>query len=141
MKDFMFSCVELNGRIQQVRFGKKRKQSTSLELKCKKQIEEYLLGQRKIFDIPLLIEGTDFQKRVWREMMNVPYGETISYKELAARIGKPKAYRAAANACGKNSIPIIIPCHRITAGRGIGGYSSGTKIKKTLLDLEQKFRE
>jgi len=68
--------------------------------------------------------------------MKIPYGKTVSYKELAVRIGKPRAYRAVANACGKNRLPIIIPCHRVIASDGVGGYSAGVDIKRRLLEIE-----
>jgi len=105
-----------------------------------KQLSEYLAGKRKKFDLKIdfkKLPGTPFQKRVWKELIKIPYGTVISYKELARRVGKPKAYRAVGNANGKNPIPVIIPCHRVIAADGsLGGYSSGLHIKKKLLKLE-----
>lgn len=87
--------------------------------------------------IERLLTGTDFERTVWKEISKIPWGETISYKELAKRVGRPRAYRAVANACGKNPLPIVIPCHRVIASDGtIGGFSCGVEIKKILLKLE-----
>ncbi|MDE7409813.1 MAG: methylated-DNA--[protein]-cysteine S-methyltransferase [Muribaculaceae bacterium] len=103
------------------------------------QISEYLAGKRKEFIIPLSLQGTEFRKRVWSELRLIPYGETITYKELAERIGSPGAYRAVANACGANPFPIIIPCHRVVASGGKpGGYTGGLDIKFTLLEIEKQ---
>ena len=104
------------------------------------QISEYLEGRRRIFTIPLRMSGTDFQIKVWNELRKISYGDTITYKELARRIGSPGAYRAVANACGANPFPIIIPCHRVVASGGkTGGYTGGIDIKLSLLKLEQTF--
>ena len=107
------------------------------------QISEYLEGNRKHFNIPLRLEGTEFRMKVWNEMRKIPYGETITYKELARRIGSPDACRAVANACGANPFPILIPCHRVVASGGkIGGYTGGLDIKEALLGIEkQNYRQ
>ncbi len=106
---------------------------------AKKQLDEYFEGERKEFKLPLRIEGTDFQKSVWRQLREIPYGATFSYKEVAEAIGNNKAYRAVGNANNKNSIPVIIPCHRVTASSGkIGGYGAGIWRKKWLLEHEKK---
>ncbi len=103
----------------------------------KKQIDEYLQGQRKKFTIPLLLVGTDFQKQVWNELVNIAYGETASYLDIAKRINNPKAVRAVASANGANAIGLIIPCHRvIETNGGLGGYGGGLSVKKRLLHLE-----
>lgn len=103
-----------------------------------KQLEEYFAGTRSEFTVPFRMEGTDFQKRVWTELLRIPYGDAITYKELAHRVGKPGACRAVANACGANHVDVIIPCHRVVASGGrIGGYSGGTDIKLALLDIER----
>ena len=83
-----------------------------------------------------LTDFTPFQRRVFKEMTRIPFGKTIAYKELAELVGRPKAFRAVANACGANPLPVIIPCHRVVASNGLGGYSSGIEIKKALLELE-----
>ena len=104
-----------------------------------KEITEYLEGSRKTFDISIIPSGTGFQIKVWEELRNIPYGETITYAELAKRIGCPKAYRAVANACGANPFPILIPCHRVVASGGRpGGYTGGLDIKEALLEVEKQ---
>ncbi len=112
-------------------------QEDAVNTETKKQIDAYLQGQRKEFDIPLLLLGTDFQKQVWNALLTVPYGKTASYLDIAKAIDNPKAVRAVASANGANSIAIIVPCHRIieTSGR-LGGYGGGLPVKKRLLQLE-----
>ncbi len=107
-----------------------------------RQLNEYFDGTRKDFSIPLDISyGTQFQQQVWATLLTIDYGQTISYAELAARIGKPKAYRACANANGKNPLSLLIPCHRVVASDGsLGGYTGGIAIKKALLELERAHR-
>jgi methylated-DNA-[protein]-cysteine S-methyltransferase len=100
------------------------------------QLEEYFAGERTGFDIPMELDGTTFQKEVWRELSRIPYGETISYGELARRVGRPKGPRAVGQANGKNPIPIIVPCHRVLASNGIGGYGGGLPMKRALLAVE-----
>lgn len=108
----------------------------------KKQIDEYLQGERKVFNIPLLLLGTDFQKQVWEELLRVAYGETASYSDLAKRIGNPSAVRAVASANGANAIALIVPCHRIIESNGgLGGFGGGIAVKKRLLNLERKNSE
>ena len=103
----------------------------------KKQLEQYFAGKRTAFDLPLDLEGTDFQQLAWRALCRIPFGKTISYGDQAKNIKKPKAFRAVGSANGKNPIPIIVPCHRVVAGDGsLGGYSLGLKMKKQLLALE-----
>jgi len=102
-----------------------------------KQLREYFRRERKDFDLPLEIIGTDFQKRVWNELTNIPYGETISYGELANRMGDKNLMRAVASANGANLIPIVIPCHRVIGADGsLTGYGGGLDVKKKLLELE-----
>ena len=104
-----------------------------------KQISEYIAGDRISFDIPLLLVGTDFQKRVWEELMKLPYGTTQSYLGLAKYMGNEKAIRAIATANGANAISIIIPCHRIIGSGGeMVGYAGGTTTKRKLLELENR---
>ncbi|GAB6395004.1 MAG: methylated-DNA--protein-cysteine methyltransferase [Bacteroidales bacterium] len=104
-----------------------------------KQMREYFAGQRKRFDLPLQQEGAPFQQKVWSELQKIPYGETISYKALAALAGNGKACRAAGSANAKNSIFIIVPCHRVIQSDGnIGGYAYGTAMKSFLLEWERK---
>lgn len=103
------------------------------------QFDEYFAGKRQTFNLPLSAKGTDFQQTVWKQLQEIPYGQTISYSQLAKAIHHPKACRAVGSANGKNPIPIIIPCHRVIASNGgLGGYASGLEIKKQLLALEKK---
>lgn len=105
---------------------------------AQQQLNEYFLNQRREFGIPLLFVGTDFQKKVWNELRNIPYGKTVSYGELARRIGMPKAVRAVANANAVNAISIIAPCHRVIGTDGsLTGYGGGLNRKKFLLELEK----
>ena len=103
------------------------------------QLKEYHAGQRQVFDMPIAFyTGTPFQQKVWQALRQIPYGQTISYAQLANHIGQPTACRAVANANGKNPISLIIPCHRVIASDGkLGGYTGGIEIKQTLLDIEQ----
>ena len=100
------------------------------------QLEEYFAGERRDFDVPMELDGTPFQQEVWAELSRIPYGETISYGELARRVGRPSAPRAVGQANGRNPIPIIVPCHRVLASNGIGGYGGGLKVKRALLAVE-----
>lgn len=103
------------------------------------QLDEYFAGQRTRFVLPLLFAGTDFQKKVWNELLTIPYGTTISYGELARRIGIPEAVRAVANASGANSISIFTPCHRVIGSdRSLTGYAGGIDAKRFLLRLESQ---
>jgi methylated-DNA-[protein]-cysteine S-methyltransferase len=100
------------------------------------QLEEYFAGERTEFDVTMELDGTPFQQEVWAELSRIPYGETISYGELARRVGRPNGPRAVGQANGRNPIPIIVPCHRVLASNGIGGYGGGLKIKRALLAVE-----
>ena len=102
------------------------------------QLKRYLKGELKRFDCKLDFRGTPFQKKVWAALAKIPYGQTRSYKEIARAIGHPKAHRAVGNANGENSIPLILPCHRvIESSGGLGGFGHGVKVKKRLLDFEK----
>lgn len=101
------------------------------------ELEQYFQGKRDTFDVPLKTVGTSFQTKVWNELLNIPYGKTITYGEVARRIGNPKASRAVGGAIHNNPIPIIIPCHRVIGSNGtLTGFGWGLDIKRTLLDLE-----
>lgn len=101
------------------------------------QLKEYLSGKRKSFDIEIEMIGTEFQKKVWKELLNIPYGETRSYKDIATAIGNEKACRAVGNANNKNPIAIIVPCHRVVGSNGsMTGYAGGIDIKEKLLKIE-----
>jgi methylated-DNA-[protein]-cysteine S-methyltransferase len=104
---------------------------------CVKQLGEYFENKRTEFDLPLKPTGTDFQKSVWEELQNIPFGKTISYMDLAKRLGEPKVIRAARTANGKNPIAIIIPCHRVVGtDGGLTGYAGGLRRKQWLLNHE-----
>ena len=106
---------------------------------CKAQLDDYFSGKSLTFDLPLSPEGTEFQQRVWSELLKIPYGETITYMDMALRLGDPKCIRAAGTANGKNPIAIIIPCHRVIgAGNKLTGYAGGLWRKKILLELEMQ---
>ena len=107
--------------------------------KTRTQLDEYLQGRRREFDIPVLMVGTDFQKSVWNELMKVPYGATSTYLQLAKDVGNERAVRAVGNANAANPISIIIPCHRIIGSGGeLVGYGGGLSLKRRLLTLEQR---
>ncbi|HEY7334680.1 MAG TPA: methylated-DNA--[protein]-cysteine S-methyltransferase [Bryobacteraceae bacterium] len=102
-----------------------------------RQLREYFFEGRTEFELPLTPEGTEFQKTVWRELRNIPYGRTISYGELARRVGNPNASRAVGAANGANPIPIVIPCHRVIGANGkLTGFGGGLPVKERLLTLE-----
>lgn len=106
-------------------------------LRTVRELDEYFRGERKEFDIPLLLAGSEFQKRVWQQLRHIPYGQTVSYGELAAAIGAPTSVRAVANANGANAISIILPCHRVIGSDGsLTGYGGGIDTKRYLLELE-----
>lgn len=102
-----------------------------------RQLEEYFARKRKKFDIPYRFEGTDFQQCVWRELEKIPYGEVVTYGEIAASVGRPRAIRATGTAVSKNPLAILVPCHRvIPKAGGVGEYAFGQKLKFQLLCLE-----
>lgn len=104
-----------------------------------RQLREYFAGKRTEFDLPLAPQGTEFQRAVWQRLQEIPYGETISYGELAKRVGNPKASRAVGAANGQNPIPIVIPCHRVIGSNGkLTGFGGGLPTKEILLTLEAR---
>ena len=106
-------------------------------VKITSQLDEYFSGKRKFFDIKINLQGTEFQKLVWKELQKIPYGKTKSYSEIAAAIGNKNAQRAIGSACNKNPIMIIIPCHRVISKNGeLGGFAYGNAIKQELLKIE-----
>lgn len=113
-------------------------QTTELLSMATIQLDEYFQGKRTTFSLPFKLTGTPFQLAVWKELQNIPYGKTTSYKEIAQKINKPKAYRAVGMANNKNPLPIIIPCHRVIgSNRKLIGYAGGLKLKNYLLELEK----
>jgi len=106
---------------------------------CLRQLDEYFKGRRRKFKLPLLLEGTDFQKAVWRQLKKIPFGQTASYGDVARAIGRPGAFRAVGNANNKNPIPLIIPCHRVIGSDGkLVGFGGGIWRKQWLLDHEKR---
>ena len=103
---------------------------------------EYLEGKRKVFDFPYEFHGTEFQKKVWKKLCDIPYGETRTYKDIAIAIGNPKACRAVGMSNNKNPITIAVPCHRVIGANGkLVGYAGGIEMKKKLLEIEEKTYE
>ena len=102
-----------------------------------KQIHEYFERKRKLFTFPVSLKGTYFQKSVWMAISDIMYGKTLAYSDIAFRINHPYAVRAVGNACGKNPVPLVKPCHRVTAKGSIGGYGGDIELKRILLDLEK----
>ncbi|HSC27932.1 MAG TPA: methylated-DNA--[protein]-cysteine S-methyltransferase [Vicinamibacterales bacterium] len=104
---------------------------------ARSQLREYFDGRRRSFDLPLAPEGTAFQRQVWLALGTIPYGRTISYTELAARVGRPTATRAVGAANGRNPLPIVLPCHRVIGANGsLTGFGGGLPVKRFLLELE-----
>jgi O-6-methylguanine DNA methyltransferase len=101
------------------------------------QVIDYLGGKRSSFSLPLDLRGTSFQLKVWQELLRIPYGETRSYQEIARAVGDPLASRAVGGANGANPVALIVPCHRVVASRGLGGYGGGLDLKRHLLALER----
>lgn len=113
-------------------------QTTELLSMATIQLDEYFQGKRTTFSLPFKLTGTPFQLAVWKELQNIPYGQTTSYKEIAQKINKPKACRAVGMANNKNPLPIIIPCHRVIGSNGkLIGYAGGLNLKNYLLELEK----
>lgn len=131
------SCSRL-GRWFADHFGGAALRESELQLdEFRRQLEAYFAGELVEFSLPLDMRGTDFQLRVWEALLDIPYGDTVSYKDIAVRIGNPKAVRAVGGANNRNPVPVIVPCHRVIgAGGQMVGYGGGLGIKETLLQLE-----
>jgi methylated-DNA-[protein]-cysteine S-methyltransferase len=141
--DTPFGPLEITGdeeAIHAIRFpplGRRKTESPNRLLReARRQLEAYIVGKRQRFELPLALEGTEFQRAVWNAMARIPYGEVRSYGYIARELGKPGAVRAVGTALGKNPIPVVLPCHRVVASKGLGGFGGGLAIKKFLLDLE-----
>lgn len=112
-------------------------EESTLLKEANRQLQEYFAGKRQVFDLPLAPKGSVFQQKVWQALIEIPFGETRSYGQIAKRIGQPKASRAVGGANNKNPLPIFIPCHRVIGANGkLVGYGGGLEIKKTLLNVE-----
>lgn len=138
--DYYFTIVEEDNYItcitlDDLKLDYENKRS-ALITKTINELEEYFEGIRTTFDIPIKLEGTNFQKRVWTEMINIPYGKVLSYSELAKKVGSPRSARAIGNICHVNKILIIVPCHRVVAKNSLGGFGCGIDMKIKLLELE-----
>lgn len=107
-----------------------------LALEVLRQLRAYFAGELKSFDLPVKLNGKGFCLRVWESMREIPYGKTVTYGALAAMAGSPNAYRSAGSCAGKNPIPIVVPCHRVVASGGIGGFGLGLDVKRKLLAIE-----
>lgn len=133
------------GRLCQLLFVAKGKAAGALQpelAESRQQLLDYLKGSRRGFTLELDPAGTEFQKKVWNALLEIPYGETRSYKQIAERIGRPKAFRAVGQAANKNPIPIVIPCHRLVGTNGsLTGYAGGLELKRYLLELERRTLE
>ncbi len=139
---YIFFIGEENGFITYITLDKingYELKETLVIKRAKVELEEYFLGKRKEFDLPIKLKGTDFQKRVWEEMRNISYGKTISYKTLALRVNSPLAFRAIGQVCHNNKILIVIPCHRVIGVNSLGGFRGGLDMKIRLLELEGNF--
>jgi methylated-DNA-[protein]-cysteine S-methyltransferase len=122
-------------------FGAAAEDTGGLFAEAEGQLRDYFAGRRTEFDLPLALAGTPFQRRVWAELQEIPYGETISYGELAQRIGRPTAARAVGLANGRNPISIIVPCHRVIGADGsLTGYGGGMDRKQHLLTFERNIK-
>lgn len=139
-ENISLEIITENDKLKGINFVESYKETTeddSFQKEIKKELMEYFEGKRKVFEIPLEVEGTEFQKKVWTEMAKIPFGERMSYGELAEKSGCPKGARAVGLACNKNKIPIIIPCHRVVGKNGnLTGFAGGLDIKAQLLKLE-----
>lgn len=118
-----------------------KEEETPLTKQAAEQLNEYFRGERKDFELPLGVHGTDFQKKAWSALLEIPYGETRSYKQQAEMLGNPKASRAVGMGNNRNPLMIVIPCHRVVGANGsLTGYAGGLDVKRFLLDLEKKFK-
>ena len=137
-EDYIIKVEFLNDKNQFLNKKYGTEKETLLIKKTKIELIEYFAGKRKTFDIPIKLDGTEFQVKVWKELLKLPYGETCSYLDIAKKIGNPNAARAVGMANNKNKIQIIIPCHRIIGSdKKLIGYAGGIKIKEKLLKLER----
>ncbi len=127
----------IDRRLQRALNARYEESGSEVVAKAKTQLDEYFSRRRKTFDVPLLPVGTDFQRKVWSELVKIPYGTTVSYADLSRRLGNPRAVRAVAGANGANALSVFIPCHRVVGSDGsLTGYAGGMEAKRYLLDGE-----
>ena len=134
---------EQDGYIVKLSFssGEAGGEDSALLREARKQLEQYFKGERKEFELPVKLKGTEFQQRVWRALREIPYGETRSYGDIAEEIGSPRAARAVGGANNKNPVMIIVPCHRVIGSDGsMVGFGGGIELKRQLLELEQRVK-
>ncbi|MED7819671.1 MULTISPECIES: methylated-DNA--[protein]-cysteine S-methyltransferase [unclassified Francisella] len=144
--EYLYTCCHIkDSKIQSIEkllktySAKLTFQKNNILEKTKLELDKYFNKKLQNFSIPLKLTGTEFQKKVWQELLKIPYGKTISYQQEAINIGKPTTFRAVANANGKNLFPIVIPCHRVINTNGkLGGYTGGLEKKEFLLRLESE---
>jgi methylated-DNA-[protein]-cysteine S-methyltransferase len=133
-----WATVNAAGGLTGFGFGEGVGSNGGYDPRVESQLREYFAGERQVFDLPLEAKGSDFQKRVWAELLRIPFGQTISYGELAARVGRPGAARAVGRANATNPIALIVPCHRVIGSNGkLTGYAFGNELKEKLLDWER----
>ncbi len=141
--------IEADGCLCGVRFATEMQESmlaaefceTPLLQQAKCQLQEYFAGKRKEFSLPLQLQGTPFQKKVWQALLTIPYGQTATYGQIATQIGSPKACRAVGMANHRNPLAILIPCHRVIGANGtLTGYGGGLSVKQALLALEDNYK-
>lgn len=136
-------CAERNKqRLQRILKADFKEESSTVLNQAQKELDEYFMGIRKIFSTPLLPIGTDFQKRVWKALLEIPYGETRSYMKTAERVNNPKGVRAVAQAIGANGISLFIPCHRVIgSNHSLTGFAGGLEAKRILLKIEGSYKD
>lgn len=138
---YLYEIIEKNGYIVKIGVVDSIYEGVSSSLvvdECIKELDECFNKKRKVFNVPIKLNGTLFQMKVFEVLKSIPYGHALSYKDVAILIGKPKASRAVGNACNKNPIMIVVPCHRVIGKNGkLVGFAYGTDLKKELLELER----
>ena len=138
---YLYEIIEENGYIVKIGVVDSIHEGVSSSLvvdECIKELDEYFNKKRKVFNVPIKLNGTLFQMKVFEVLKSIPYGHALSYKDVAILIGKPKASRAVGNACNKNPIMIVVPCHRVIGKNGkLVGFAYGTDLKEELLELER----
>ncbi len=138
---YLYEIIEENGYIVKIGVVDSIYEGVSSSLvvdECIKELDEYFNKKRKVFNVPIKLNGTLFQMKVFEVLKSIPYGHTLSYKDVAILIGNPKASRAVGNVCNKNPIMIVVPCHRVIGKNGkLVGFAYGTDLKEELLELER----